>query len=403
MSDMIEINKLKEHSRNKEFFDDITGDRWEDFKQSVIRRGVVESIVVTQDLLIVSGHQRVRACKELGLLEVPCRITYYPDYDEKFNRTKDDMVLEDLICTNIMQRGVGNVNPMKMAKCIQELERIKGIRKGSAGKVSLDGNNFPPKSNQANLASEIGLDERQLRNYKQLNDLIPELQTMIENGSMKATVGYKIWSKMEKEEQEKLFNEIGREKLKSMTQKATQEYIDKLKQQEQENQKLKQALEQEKNKPKEYIEKIVEIDNTDYSLKNKLNTLQDELNKKEKELSKTEDKTHLLQKELYIYKQDSLEYEQFKNDIETLTKTKEDLGRQINGIKETTRLVSDIEGFLKEKLAPIRYSKSILDCKNEQIVIENLTQIINMVENWCYEVKNIIPNSNNFVEGMVIE
>ena len=26
----------------------------------------------------------------------------------------------------IMQRGVGNVNPMKMARCIQELERIKG-------------------------------------------------------------------------------------------------------------------------------------------------------------------------------------------------------------------------------------------------------------------------------------
>ncbi|MCS6103605.1 hypothetical protein DWV12_07660 [Clostridium botulinum] len=74
---------------------------------------------------------------------------------------------------------------------------IINIRKGSAGKVSLDGNNF----RQANLASEIGLDERQLRNYKQLNDLIPELQQMIENGSMKATVGYKIWSKMNKEEQ----------------------------------------------------------------------------------------------------------------------------------------------------------------------------------------------------------
>lgn len=85
---------------------------------------------------------------------------------------------------------------MKMAKCIQELERIKGIRKGSAGgsgsnqyiNKELDGNNF----RQANLASEIGLDERQLRNYKQLNDLIPDLQQMVENGSMKATVGYKI-------------------------------------------------------------------------------------------------------------------------------------------------------------------------------------------------------------------
>lgn len=32
-----------------------------------------------------------------------------------------------------MQRGIGNCNPMKMAKCIMELERIYGIRQGSAG------------------------------------------------------------------------------------------------------------------------------------------------------------------------------------------------------------------------------------------------------------------------------
>lgn len=49
---------------------------------------------------------------------------------------------------------------------------------------------------------------------------------MIENGSMKATVGYKIWAKMPQEEQEKFFEEIGREKLKTMTQKATEQYIE---------------------------------------------------------------------------------------------------------------------------------------------------------------------------------
>lgn len=88
------------------------------------------------------------------------------------------MILEDLISTNIFQRGIGNINPMKMARCIMELERIKGVRQGSAGKVSiLEGNNFPPKkASQKDLAEEIGLDERQLRNYKQLNSLIPELQ-----------------------------------------------------------------------------------------------------------------------------------------------------------------------------------------------------------------------------------
>ncbi|WP_315114513.1 hypothetical protein [uncultured Clostridium sp.] len=63
------------------------------------------------------------------------------------------MILEDLICTNIMQRGIGNVNPMKMAKCIQELERIYGIRQGSAGKRSLDQNNLGLK-NQQDLAKQ---------------------------------------------------------------------------------------------------------------------------------------------------------------------------------------------------------------------------------------------------------
>ncbi|MBY6778637.1 hypothetical protein HYH39_06740 [Clostridium botulinum] len=84
----------------------------------------------------------------------------------------------------------------KQEQLASELERIKGIRQGSAGgsgsnqyinKV-LDGNYF----RQAKLASKIGLDARQLRNYKYLTTLIPELQQMIENGSMKATVGYKI-------------------------------------------------------------------------------------------------------------------------------------------------------------------------------------------------------------------
>ncbi|WP_158078663.1 hypothetical protein [Clostridium puniceum] len=35
------------------------------------------------------------------------------------------------------------------------------------------------------LAIQIGLDDRQLRNYKKLTDLIPELQQIIENGYRK--------------------------------------------------------------------------------------------------------------------------------------------------------------------------------------------------------------------------
>lgn len=129
---------------------------------------------------------------------------------------------EDLICTNIMQRGVGNVNPMKMARCIIELERIKGIQnggdRGNQYKVA-DKNNFNLPS-QKKLATELQISQQQLQNYKKLTKLIPELQQMIENNEVKATIGYKVYAKLSKEEQEKFLNEIGKDKIKELTQKA---------------------------------------------------------------------------------------------------------------------------------------------------------------------------------------
>ena len=63
----INVNELKPHPRNNEFFDDMTGEKWKEFLESIKIRGVIEPIVITPDKTIVSGHQRVRACKELGI------------------------------------------------------------------------------------------------------------------------------------------------------------------------------------------------------------------------------------------------------------------------------------------------------------------------------------------------
>ena len=123
--------------------------------------------------MIISGHQRVRACRELNKATIPCMIKHYD------NENKEDVIHEDLISTNILQRGIGNINSIKMARCIVELERIYGIRQGSAGKVGiLDGNNFRPTT-QDQLADQLKIDDRQIRNYKTLLSLIPELQDMV--------------------------------------------------------------------------------------------------------------------------------------------------------------------------------------------------------------------------------
>ena len=99
-----------------------TGDAWNAFKESISTSGIIEPIVVTQDMVIVSGHQRVRAAKELNMSTIMVDIRKYEN---------DDKVLKDLIETNIRQRGIGNPNPIKLGRCIKELERIYGVRDGS--------------------------------------------------------------------------------------------------------------------------------------------------------------------------------------------------------------------------------------------------------------------------------
>ncbi|MGU9539174.1 ParB N-terminal domain-containing protein [Clostridium tepidum] len=395
---MIEISKLIPHPDNKKYFDNMEGERWKDFIQSIIRRGVVESIVVTEDretgkLIIVSGHQRVRACKEIGILEIPCRIVHYPERDERLNISREDMILEDLICTNIMQRGVGNVNPMKMAKCIRELERIYGIKQGRGGDTT-NPNNLGCKS-QKDLSQQIGVTDEQLRNYKKLNELIPELQSLVETGALKSTTAYKIWARLPQDEQEEFFNKIGIEKIKQMTQKQTQNELNKIINEKQQLEKSFNELSEKYNKELHKEPKVVEVDNTDYM---QIERLKKELQNTKSEKNKIENRLNLMTEKAELYEKDSLEYEKMKKDIEFLTNKKDDLGRQIESITSISGLVVEIDHLIKEKLAPVKYSRALLEAKNDEIVINNLSEIVEVVRQWCDEMTKYLPNKENYVE-----
>ena len=164
----ININELKPHPRNNEFFDDITGDSWKAFLESINSSGIIEPIVVTQNMVIVSGHQRVRAARELGIETIMVDIR---KYDE------EDKVLKDLIETNIRQRGIGNPNPIKLGRCIKELERIYGIQNGGnrGNQYQMAEPKLSDVPTQEYLADMIGISVDTLNNYKKLTELIPEL------------------------------------------------------------------------------------------------------------------------------------------------------------------------------------------------------------------------------------
>lgn len=139
---------------------------------------ITEPIVITPDKVIVSGHQRVRACKELGIDEINCDIHLYNNEDE---------ILQDFLETNIRRRGEIGGSAKKVGKRIKELERLYGIQNGS---TSFQGNQYEvvtnkseaPKKKQEQLAAQMGISVDTLQNYKLLSEMIPELSDLVDTG-----------------------------------------------------------------------------------------------------------------------------------------------------------------------------------------------------------------------------
>lgn len=195
MSQRVKVSELKPYPKNKVFFDDIEGDAWSEFIESVKTSGVIEPIVVTSEKVIVSGHQRVRACNVLGIDEVEAEVKIYDSEDE---------VLKQLIETNIRQRGIGNANPVKFGRCLKELERIYGIQHGNNQHSSRTPQNAESSKSQEDLASELGISVDTLNRYKKLADAIPEIQSLVETGKVTKTVALGLMRRLTEDEQKQL-------------------------------------------------------------------------------------------------------------------------------------------------------------------------------------------------------
>ena len=94
----VETNKLKPLPEHDQYFKKINGNAWIDFLRSVQTSGIIEPVLINQDKLIISGHERVRACRALDIKTVPCYIKKYTDSEKYF---KEDIMLRDCLTSNL--------------------------------------------------------------------------------------------------------------------------------------------------------------------------------------------------------------------------------------------------------------------------------------------------------------
>lgn len=317
---IVNVNELVPHPRNDYFFDDINGENWDAFLESIKTSGVIEPIIVdAKTKLIVSGNQRIKACKELKIEQVLC------DYK---NYETEDQMLKDLIETNIRQRGIGNPNPIKLGRCIKELERIYGIRNGSYNSKGVnqyisEPNNSDDKLSQSELASIIGISVDTLNNYKKLTDLIPDLTDLVDTGIVKPTTALSIVKTMSPEEQEKFITDM--DITKKITQKQVQSYID--------------QMQQLKNENAEYELKLKKVD----ALSSEINRLKLELENRP-EIEKEPDDYKSTKKKLSDYQTD-------------YSRLQSEYSKKVNELQQLKRTIDDIKSVTPEE----QYSKKLKD------------------------------------------
>jgi len=206
----VSTDVLKVHPRNTEFFDDISGEEYIRFKKSIQEDGILSPILVSPDMTVISGHQRLKACKDLGIKLVPIMI--------REDLTDENDKLKVLLVANF---GRNKNDETKQRKVAVEYVNLCGLKNGeklcdNRTALSLD-----------EIATQLGTNKRSLQELLEIErKLTPEIKELIDSGTITKTTASKILTKLTLEEQEELIKSL--DITKKLTQTQVQEYVNKV-------------------------------------------------------------------------------------------------------------------------------------------------------------------------------
>ncbi len=212
----VSTDVLKVHPRNEEFFDDIQGKEYEQFKQSISQDGILSPILVSPDMTVISGHQRLKACKELGINLVPIMI--------RDDLTDENEKLKLLLAANF---GRTKNDDAKQRKIATKYVALCGYKLGD-NQHSRVSDNRKPSMTQEEIANQLGISLTALTDILAIErKLTPEVKEMLDNGVFTKTTASKILTKLSAEEQAELAETLPTNA--KLTQAEVNTYVEQLK------------------------------------------------------------------------------------------------------------------------------------------------------------------------------
>lgn len=102
----IEVDCLKPLPNHEKYFFRRTGKDWIQFLNSVDKYGIYEPIIIARDNTIISGHDRVRACKDLEIKTIRAVYAFQDKESRKDCKDDDELKLKMFILSNFNFRSV---------------------------------------------------------------------------------------------------------------------------------------------------------------------------------------------------------------------------------------------------------------------------------------------------------
>lgn len=188
----IPLNMLREYHNN--IFSPQDDDTFNSLVESIRKNGVREPIIVRYiddfNYEILAGHNRAKACRELGLKDIKAIVLYNLTDEES-----EGIYIE----SNLVRRDMSQRPPSELAKVFKSYMELKdtiGEKKYEEIRYNLahEKNMIDTKklSTRDIIAYHTGISARNIANYVRLNDLINPLLEKVDKDRISFTSGVEL-------------------------------------------------------------------------------------------------------------------------------------------------------------------------------------------------------------------
>ncbi|GED14882.1 ParB N-terminal domain-containing protein [Aneurinibacillus migulanus] len=349
---LLDINKIKVNDRIRKDFGNI-----EELAQDIKENGLINPPVVTPNYTLIAGERRLRACKHLEYQQIEVRVMTIRDYEHQLRME---------ISENENRKEFTFSERVEWARRLEEIERLKAKERMETGGQE----NFP--EGQKGQVRDIVADQAGFGSGKQYE----KAKFITENADDET---------IRRLDEDKISIHKAYTELKQKLQKSEQEK----EKAEKQAAMLQKELKKEQSKPPKIIEREV----TPQSVERKLQELEQQLKAKEAEIQKIEAQKRKVEDYMKMQERDAEEYRRMKEQLRFLSSQRDNLHRQIESATALSGLVVEIEHFLQTKLAPVKYSRAF-ERLDSQVALKNIEDIVANVEDWCKEIRSLLPNGN---------